>query len=759
MAGLILLGVGCQRALPATAPASAPAPSLNLAALAPDTGLMGHYRVALDPAAMTVTLLPDRDATALGDSYLIEGANFFRGPLCSDCLQVQSVHRDGADIAVVFRVRHPYQPGNIGLPPSASNRRDLDVFDLSLVLQVDPSSVVTYTLPAMGDGLRIDPFRKFDGLTRVLENAIGEPAALPYYLVVDDSATGISTNNRFAMGADTTVTTWLHFTSQNTFQSDLYLTMGYGASATRSTRLAPVYYLPEFNQKSPWRVEVIPPPAVDGQTWKQGESTPYPVEVRVWDWQVGATVDPGLSDPASVRAASEIAGIDFEQPAFHDGVTTVTTPSSGTGTPSDPLIYIVNVPDDKMAPASNYLAAVRVRDTRTPATPVAGPTVDGLIRAEDDLSLSFSEIPAYTTWQIVTLTVVPPSATCDPITVSKVRGSRYATVGHPYTYAVDPITSPAPSHAYDWDNGQNTPGTYDDFSAADNPVAMLTWSAPGTYTVGARVTPTGCPSATTVKPLVVTVYAGGTYVDRDNLSDPSENGSWDHPYDTITEGITAAGVGGKVYIDAAASHYGLFTFASTRTLTGIDRFNRGEQPTVDMSGSFSASSVTNNTIRGLGLNSIDGSFLQLFSVSTWTFDDCRFSGSTTTNSFLAVLAMYTVTNVTFQGCEFTNIHHAAPPTSGGIRLIRPVILYSGSQDVTFRQCEFHDIGYTVPPSSAFYNGDIIDVIMSFGSVNLTVQNCLFYDVNLYETAYSGGYSYVSVTNSHTTASPLNWFNN
>ena len=92
---------------------------------------------------------------------------------------------------------------------------------------------------------------------------------------------------------------WRYFNviiSETGLSFDLYLTMGYGASATNLTRLTPKYYNPEFNRKAAWKVEVIPPEGDDppemGNTWANGDTTtPYTVTVKVYDWQHDATVD------------------------------------------------------------------------------------------------------------------------------------------------------------------------------------------------------------------------------------------------------------------------------------------------------------------------------------------------------------------------------------------------------------------------------------------------------------------------------------
>jgi len=77
---------------------------------------------------------------------------------------------------------------------------------------------------------------------------------------------------------------------------NLYLTCGYGSSAVLVDRLNPTYYNPEFNRKSAWKVEVIPPngtnPPSQGNTWASNDSsTPFNVTVKAYDWQIGANVD------------------------------------------------------------------------------------------------------------------------------------------------------------------------------------------------------------------------------------------------------------------------------------------------------------------------------------------------------------------------------------------------------------------------------------------------------------------------------------
>ncbi|MBU1022832.1 hypothetical protein KKB99_00985, partial [bacterium] len=287
--------------------------------------LFGAYELTIDPENQTADLITKR-TSAIGEDYLVSGTAFFTILPCADCLKMTGISLllDGS-VALNFNVAHPFEKANMSKPPSASNRNDLDVFDLAAVIVPNGGTATIYSLTgeSVYDQYCVTP----DGYTTELADMLAaESAALPYFLVIDDSDTGISTFNRFEMSSNSDFSIGLDLTG-GALSFDIYLTMAYGFSARKPDRLNPKYYNPEFNRKPAWKVEVIPPegtaPPAIGNTWQDNDSTTeFDVKVLVRDWQIGATVygtpaDFGNADPTNIFAASEPSVVSVEIPGMN----------------------------------------------------------------------------------------------------------------------------------------------------------------------------------------------------------------------------------------------------------------------------------------------------------------------------------------------------------------------------------------------------------------------------------------------------------
>lgn len=380
------------------------------------SAMLGSYELMLDLDSMTAELVNLRIG-AIGESYIVNGLSYFTISPCSDCFKIKSIAltNDGY-IDLGFVVRHPFQAGDPLKPPSALNRLDLDIFDTALLIK--PLDTVSGTYSLTGDSVYSGFTQNSDGFTRELSAVLSDDAALPYVLVVDDNEAGTDTFNEFSMGDEAEFN--VIFSSNGTLNFNLFLTMGYGASARKSSRLNPTYYNPEFNRKSAWKVNVIPPNGDDppqmGNTWNNVDlTTPFDVTVEAFDWQIGATVNPELLDPTEIYAASDVGSVSVEIPGMNNSLITETTASSGTGTTSDPLIYTLGMPNENLLPAGEYTGLVKVTDERVPGVVIFGGETDTLADSPDGISLNWAEIPEFATYQTFTATVVYG---CGPITGS-----------------------------------------------------------------------------------------------------------------------------------------------------------------------------------------------------------------------------------------------------------------------------------------------------------------------------------------------------
>jgi len=370
---------------------------------------LGEYELFINPDTANAELVSIRKSS-IGESFTVSGASYFTINPCTDCLKIKSLELtvDGL-IKLVFAVTHPYQKGTLALAPSAKNRLDLDLFDLAIV--VVPMSASFRSYPLMDRSAYTEICTKIDGFTPELSNLTRNPMLCPYYLVIDNSRTGLETYNRFEMGTvEQLVNTF--FKGGGYFK--IYLTMGYGASAILETRLSPTYYNPEFNRKAAWKVVVFPPngtsPPALGNTWDDADATtPYTVDVRVYDWQQGATVADPYPDPANtnyILKASNVQSVSVEIPGMTNDLKTVTTPASGVGSVLDPLIYEVPIQNEKHLAPGKYTALVKVFDERVPPVDGVAGQPDTLVDSPDGVTLRWFDIPEYATYQSFTATVL-----------------------------------------------------------------------------------------------------------------------------------------------------------------------------------------------------------------------------------------------------------------------------------------------------------------------------------------------------------------
>ncbi|MFH1513907.1 MAG: fibronectin type III domain-containing protein [bacterium] len=372
-------------------------------------GIMGSYELRMDVESMTAELIPVRTPEAIGDGFIVSGTSFFTQTPCADCLKLHSmdITSDGY-LKLVFSISHPFFKANPLEPPTALNRLDLDVFDLAMVVVPSGATAQTYGLT----GVQVNPnvCVNANGYTNELKPVTGSTNPCPYFLVIDNSESSTSDYNLFEMGTQNALFDTYFSGIESRFM--LYLTMGYGASATKPTRLDPVYYNPEFNRKAAWKVEVTPPqgdnPPEMGNTWASGDTfSEYNVTVKVYDWQQGATVSTSYPNPANrnhIPAASQVVKVSAEIPGMTSPLDSVTASIGGSGAPNNPLIYKVPIVNKNNLSAGEYYGLVKVTDSR-PTASTAGAS-DSLVHSPDGIQLNYYTMTEYATYQIFTATVV-----------------------------------------------------------------------------------------------------------------------------------------------------------------------------------------------------------------------------------------------------------------------------------------------------------------------------------------------------------------
>jgi hypothetical protein len=390
-----------------------------------DFGLMGAYELSINPDYMTAELVSKR-LSSIGESWIVNGISYFTIAPCQNCLTISGIDiTPEGDLALVFSIRHPFEPGDTYEPPTAANRLDLDVFDVAMVIAPGegnvPTTFPTY-LEKIYDGICVNP----DGYTMDLSEVIEDTAAMPYFLVVDESemdpVPSPTAWNKFAMGATNEFDVVFDLESGSTLSFDMYLTMGYGHSAVKPDRLVPKYYNPEFNRKAAWKVVATSPegdatPEL-GNTWDtEDDTTEYFVKVEVYDWQTDATVstetDFANADPSEVYASSEVSAVHVEVAGMASDRSTLTVDDgTGTGMPGSPLVYNVPIRNENLLAAGEYPGLVTVVDDRL----VGNPDLDSrdyIIDCPDGASLENHMIPAFQTYQTFTATVVSVAVCTD----------------------------------------------------------------------------------------------------------------------------------------------------------------------------------------------------------------------------------------------------------------------------------------------------------------------------------------------------------
>jgi hypothetical protein len=409
---LVFIFIGCSDSTsPVTlenndnSPDSVPIISLSKAG---DTfnaiGLMGAYELTINPDEMSADLTSKR-YSAIGEDYIVSGMGYFTISPCSDCFKIKSISltNDGL-IRLTFAINHPFDPGDPFSPPSGINRLDLDVFDLAMLVHPVDSTPQPYSLNATSVYTGI--IANNAGYTTELAGLISDEAALPFVLVIDDNAAATDTFNKFRMGAEAEFDAV--FSIDGNLDFNLYLTMGYGWSAEKSHRLMPKYYNPEFNRKAAWKVEV----SAQEQWIDDDDTTPVNVEISVYDWQIGATVydSPDDFDNAptdNVYSASEVGSVSVEIPGMNSTLQSVTSATSGTGMPTDPLIFNVPIVNENFLSEGEYIGLVKVADSRSVGDIPPSGNRDFLIDKPDGFSLQYYMMPEYTTYQTFIATVVP----------------------------------------------------------------------------------------------------------------------------------------------------------------------------------------------------------------------------------------------------------------------------------------------------------------------------------------------------------------
>lgn len=368
------------------------------------TGVLGLFSVHLDPDRESAEVSAIRSGNMIGDPHNVDITNFMQGSLGNSCFGISSVEYSEDEIlSVNFKVSHPFDmPQND--PLTISDRLDLHVFDLMAIVLMPESVEGMTSFPdtsaslSTGGGvstLSSDnsgfwAFEEWDGFTSDFDEQLDrifptEASIHPYKILSFDPSEGNvnaysqngfddirnpSGHNVFAQGSRFETTFDFSVAPGNSVDFMMALTAAYGQSSKGKgleigKRGNPRYFLPEFNRKNAWKVEVEIPPDTDLLDSNDLSSSTILV-VKVWDWQqskgyIMDDIDPLTDRLDALRLPSKVAFCTAEIPGVNE-LDTVASSISGEGNDDNPLAYQITVNNDLGAEEGAYFGLVGVVD-------------------------------------------------------------------------------------------------------------------------------------------------------------------------------------------------------------------------------------------------------------------------------------------------------------------------------------------------------------------------------------------------------------
>jgi len=501
------------------------------------------------------------------------------------------------------------------------------------------------------------------------------------------------------------------------------------SSSKQSERFSPEYRVPQHNKKaaSEVHVEITRNELMAGTAASDAD-----IEIQIVDISHGVSAGTGLDE---ILSTSDAASVSIDIPSILSSPAVSTSSTSGTGhDPTDPLIFEFTIQNEQSADEGTYFGLVEVLDSYAPGQNVLSilNEMDGIKRMEpieNPLDGLFT-ISEFATYQFFTIDVdfenLPP-------VVGAVDGCSTAIVGYPFTYWVNDVSDPNTGQTltYNWDNGQNTPGVYDDGTAIDDNYIELTYTDLGSFTVDVQVDDGAGGVTTSSDPFDVVVSPDGVFVDGDNTAGPWD-GTFENPYLTIQDGIDdMTNTSGYVYVMPASTHYAMFTINSlTRSIIGFDTDCGLERPIIDINAPGTYIDNANNSAIGNLIFNFDyntySSVNLLYAINTnnFTLLNCRFTGESG-GSFTYYVRLANVDNCLIQQCELVALEHYGDPSLG--HRYAYMLYLSSCNTVTILNNEFHDIGLPDLGPDAGWSGQWCMIVPSNNS-DVEITNNLFYDI-------------------------------
>ena len=572
-------------------------------------GALGIFSLSVNADEISAELTPLRQNSLTDVLEVVDITNFLRMAPCTDCAKIGSISIDAdGNLVVSIGIKHPFPAGDMLKPISGKNRGDLHVFNVEGTVVSDTAGT---SFPGLGNATAGFALVNADGYTPYLDSVLNDiyptdATIHPYILHFDDYTAGNfdasnpmgfdsvtdpppSGNLVMAMGCDYDYQDYV-FDIDGTFDFIYAVGCTYAvSSASKNERFTPEYRVPQHNKKaaSEVSVEIITNNLAEGDIASTAD-----IEIHVVDINHAVAVGTNLNE---MFADSSIGGITIEIPGVETSPVIVDI-SSPTGTghdPSDPLVYAATITNTASGVEGTYAGLVKVLDTYSTGlneSPLLG-GMDGIKRVdptENPLAGLFdiSEFATYQTFSIYVATgnelpvaILIPDP--DPANITQFQtvdfdgSTSYDTDGTIELY----------EFMWDWDGDPlNFVANYSDPINAQ--VTSPSYNEVKVYTTGLRVTDdlgsVGYDSVT-----VDVAEINAIFVDDSNTTGV-EDGTADHPYNTIQEGLTAAVSGDEVWVDDSGNNYaGPITLVADVTLlsTNWDDSDGDEQADIHSTGS------------------------------------------------------------------------------------------------------------------------------------------------------------------------------
>lgn len=484
-------------------------------------GTFGTLGGTLNLETLEVELDPLPRRTQLGETFDLDITDFTNENPCPDCMQISGIGLTGnGTINVAVSMRHPFKTTTF-----FQTRPDLNVFDVrviailagtdqsnSILTIPDNSTTPTSTIGNFGAVVNADGFTShFDSRaedTRYFNPAkslSGNINAFKRYFVDPEKVDPFEPTNPDGwnvMPIASPIQTQIFeidpaaLIGGPTVSFVLVAEAAWGVARNLQLpvddpggRFNPKYWLPEFNQHEPWRVEV----EVTDNNLRAGQGgSSISFTVRVADWQAGEVLDPAFPNLGNLRGlavASDVARVRVAIPGVNNAGASQNTPSSGNGSAASPYVYSFTLANAEGAAGGDYWGLVAAEDQLNGSS--AGPQRV----PELGFPRQGAEIINYVGYQTFPVRVgdinFPPQ-----VTVTMTPASGLLDAGQSAQFeAFVTDANPQDTHVIEWDFDYDAT---EGFEVQGTGVTIgRQFNIPGPFTVAVRVTDSGIPPQVT----------------------------------------------------------------------------------------------------------------------------------------------------------------------------------------------------------------------------------------------------------------------